>query len=106
MRTYKPQVGYVYEGRDGKAFHIRYYTHDAGVRKQRSVKLCAKDDLHPSKDAPAVVALAEAFISKINTANGEVSPGHNCTICGHRCPRTLRGTFAPKETKGSQAKCV
>jgi hypothetical protein len=53
MSQPQTQHGYVYE--QGKAFHIRYYVHENGVRKQRSRKLCVKDDLHPSKDAPAVI---------------------------------------------------
>jgi hypothetical protein len=94
----KPQTqhGYVFEGRNGKVFHIRFYAHENGKRKQRSAKLCPKDDLHSSKDAPAVLTLAESFMLKINQANtiNDVAPGHNCPICGHRCKRTITGTFA------------
>jgi hypothetical protein len=83
-------------GRDGKAFHSRFYVHENGVRKQRSRKLCLKGDLHPSKDAPAVLALAEEFISTINNANAvnDAQPGHNCPICGNRCKRTVEQKFA------------
>jgi hypothetical protein len=92
----QPQHGYIFESHG--AFHIRYYVHSAGKRKQRSSKLCVKNDLHPSKDSPAVIALAEAFIVNINTANiaNDMQPFHNCTICGNRCRRTIEGTFAPK----------
>lgn len=94
----KPQTqrGYVFT--NGKAFHIRYYVHENGVRKQRSHKLCVKDDLHPSKDAPAVIALAEDFMLRINTANAfnDGQPGHNCPICNNRCARTIEQKFASK----------
>jgi hypothetical protein len=91
-----PQHGYVYEANN--AWHIRYYVHENGVRKQRSRKLCLKSDLHPSKDAPAVLVLAEEFIKTINTANAanDAQPGHNCPICGNRCNRTIQQKFAPK----------
>jgi hypothetical protein len=79
--------------------HIRFYVHEAGVRKQRSSKLCNKDSNHPSVDAPSVIALAESFIAKINQANAanDTQPGHNCPVCGKRCPRTIEGKFAKKE---------
>jgi hypothetical protein len=95
---YKPQAGYVYEAND--AWHIRFYAHEGGKSKQRSAKLCAKDSTHPSKVAPAVVALAEAFIAGINTANGlnAAQPGHSCPLCQQRCRRTIVGKFAPKES--------
>ncbi len=92
----KPQTqrGYVFERNN--AFHIRYYAHENGVRKQRSRKLCVKDDLHPHEFAPSVMALAETFMHAINEANliNDSQPFHCCTICGNRCKRTLRGTFA------------
>lgn len=98
MSKPQQQHGHVYE-RHG-AFHIRYYVHENGVRKHRSQKICSKNVLHPSKDAPAVVALAESFILKINTANAanDAQPGHNCPICGNRCKRTIEQKFAPKES--------
>jgi len=96
----KPQTqhGYIYLGADGKAFHIRYYVHQNGVRKQRSRKLCVKDDAHPSNDAPAVIALAEEFMATINAANAanDTQRGHSCPICGNRCKRTIEQKFAPK----------
>lgn len=49
MSEPRVQSGYIFE-RHG-AWHIRFYVHENGVRKQRSRKLCVKDDLHPSKDA-------------------------------------------------------
>jgi len=96
MSQPQTQHGYVYLS--GEAFHIRYYVHENGVRKQRSRKLCLKDDLHPSKDAPGVVALAENFMATINAANAanDNQPGHNCPICGNRCMRTIEQKFAPK----------
>ncbi|HEY6767997.1 MAG TPA: hypothetical protein VI386_24850 [Candidatus Sulfotelmatobacter sp.] len=92
------QHGYVYLGLDKKSFHVRYYIHENGKSKQRSHKLCPKNDLHPSKDASSVVALAESFMLKINEANGfnDAQPGHNCPICGNRCHRTIEGKFAKK----------
>ena len=41
-RTYNPQHGYIYEDRAGKTFHIRFYVHGSGKRRQRSAKLCDK----------------------------------------------------------------
>ena len=92
------QHGYIYEGRDGKSFHIRFYVYENGHRKQRSRKLCAKDDVNHSVDAPSVLSLAEVFILKINTANAlnDAAPGHNCPLCGNRCPRTIGGKFTKK----------
>jgi hypothetical protein len=98
MSAPQTQVGYVFEGSSEKAFHIRFYAHENGVRKQRSAKLCNKDSEHPSKDSPAVVKLAADFILKINEANGlnDAVPGHNCPVCGKRCPRTIEGKFAKR----------
>src|SRR6185437_15865775 len=92
----QPQHGYIFEMHG--AWHVRYYVHSDGNRKQKSRKLCVKDDAHPSKDSPAVLKLAEEFIFKINAANvvNDAQPGHRCTICGQRCKRTITGTFAPK----------
>jgi hypothetical protein len=97
MSRPQKQRGYVYH--DGKAFHIRFYVHENGVRKRRSRKLCVKDDLlHQSTTSPAVVKLAEEFMEKINLANvfNDSHPGHNCPICGNRCKRTIEQKFAPK----------
>ena len=96
MRTYDPQVGYIYEANNG--WHLRYYVHEGGVRKQRSSKLCAKDDLHQSKTDHSVLKLAEDFMLKINQANAvnDSQPFHHCVICGYRCRRTIQGKFAPK----------
>jgi hypothetical protein len=98
MSRPRTQNGYVFAGADGKAFHIGFYCHENGVRKQRSRKLCNKDSNHPSPEAPSVIALAEAFIKSINEANSinDAQQGHGCPICKHRCPRTLKGTFAAK----------
>jgi len=91
----KPQTqhGYIYER--NKAFHVRFYVHEGGVRKQRSYRLCSKDEQHPSKDSPAVIALAEDFMLRINTANtfNDGQPGHNCPICGNRCKRNIKQQF-------------
>ncbi len=54
------QRGYIYDR--NCAFHVRYYAHEGGVRKQRSYRLCSMDQDHPSKDAPAVIKLAEDFM--------------------------------------------
>ena len=91
----KPQQGNIFESHG--AFHVRYYVRENGRLKRRSYKLCVKDDLHPSTKAPAVVALAESFILKINQANvaNNAQAGHNCPLCGGRCTRTLEGKFAP-----------
>jgi len=96
MSQPQTQRGYVFFS--GKAFHIRYYVHENGKRKQRSRKLCVKDELHFSKEAPSVVALAEDFILKINLANtfNDDQAGHNCPLCGNRCARTIEQKFAPR----------
>ena len=94
MSKPQQQHGYIYERNN--AFHVRFYVHENGVRKQRSYRLCTNDELHFSKDAPSVVALAEEFMLRINTANAfnDEQPGHNCPICGNRCTRTIEQKFA------------
>ena len=96
MSDPRTQHGYIFE--HNGSFHIRYYVHENGVRKRRCRKLCLKDDLHPTKEAEAVVALAERFIAIINTANAanDCQGRHNCPICGNRCRRTIQQKFAPK----------
>jgi|SRR5579862_1513139 len=96
MSKPQQQRGYVFER--NKAFHIRYYVHENGVRKQRSYRLCAADELHATKDAQSVVALAEDFMLRINLSNtfNDEQPGHNCPICGNRCKRTIEQKFASK----------
>ena len=98
MSRPRTQTGHVYLGADEKSFHIRFYAHENGVRKQKSHKLCSKDDLHPSQESPSVIALAEAFMLKINQANtaNDAQPGHNCPLCGNRCPRTIEQKFAKR----------
>jgi len=88
------QHGYICE--KNSVFHIRYYVHENGKRRQRSAKLCNKDETHYAKDAPAVVKFAEDFMLKINQANNEndAAPGHKCPLCGNRCPRTIEGKFS------------
>lgn len=90
------QVGHVYERNN--AWHLRYYVHENEVRKQRSRKLCDKTADTPSKDAPAVLALASQFIATINTANAanDSQAGHDCPLCGNRCKRTITQKFARK----------
>jgi integrase len=62
------QGGYIYE-RHG-AFHVRYYTDEAGARKQKSHRLCTKDRAtgHGAATAKAVVMLCEDFMRTVNTA--------------------------------------
>lgn len=95
----RPQIqsGYVYES--NSAFHCRFYAHENGKRRQRSVKLCAKDDIHPSKESYAVQSLAAELMSKVNAANSanDSQPGHNCPLCGGRCRRTIKGKFAKQD---------
>jgi|GEM_PF-4163628 len=96
MSKPQTQAGYIYEQHG--AFHIRFYVHENGKNKRRSRKLCIKDDLHPSKEAPAVLALAEEFIATINNANSanDSRAGHSCPICNNRCKRTIEQKFATK----------
>jgi len=97
MSKPRTQAGYIYE-RNG-AWHVRFYVHEDGKSKQRSRFLCLKNDEYPSKDAYTVQHLAAKFMATINEANGinDTQPTHRCPICQHRCPRTLKGRFAPKE---------
>lgn len=94
----KPQTqkGYVYESNN--AFHVRYYVRESGVTKQKSYKLCTKDETHPSKDAPAFTALAETFMVSTNDANSENAnqAGHRCPLCNGRCTRTIEHKFASR----------
>jgi hypothetical protein len=96
MSAPRIQSGYVFEAHG--AWHIRFTVHENGKRKQRSYKLCNKDSDHLTKDAPAVIELAKAFMEKINLANvfndGQV--GHCCPYCGNRCKRTIEQKFATK----------
>jgi hypothetical protein len=96
MSKPRKQAGYVFESNG--SLHIRFYVHENGKRRQRSVKLCIIDSDHPSPDAPSVIALAEAFMLKINEANSinDLVLGHNCPICGYRCRHTIQGRFAKK----------
>ena len=79
------QVGYVFE--KSNAFHVRYYVYLNGKRKQRSAKLCDKDEGHPNKEALSVVELAQALIGKVNEANviNSKQKTHCCPICGNQC---------------------
>jgi integrase len=60
------QRGYIYE-KNG-AFHVRYYTSEDGVRKQKSHRLCTKDRNtgHGSASAKAVVMLCEDHMRGVN----------------------------------------
>lgn len=66
------QNGYVYEGSDGKSFHVRYYFNSivdgTPVRKQRSQKLCVKNKAtgHATVNSAKVQILAKEFMLKIN----------------------------------------
>jgi|SRR5262252_3539191 len=86
------------------SWHIRYYVHEDGVHKRHSRKLCDMTESAPSKDCATVVRHAERFMTMINEANAlnDAVPGHNCPICGHRCPRTLEWKFAKRE----ESKCL
>jgi hypothetical protein len=99
MSRPRTQRGYIFEA--NSAWHIRYYVHEDGTRKQRSEKLCNKDSEHPLKDSHSVQLLAANFIRSINAANAEndTTPSHRCPVCKQRCRRTIKGTFARKEVK-------
>jgi len=66
------QNGYVYQGSDGKSFHVRYYVTEIvdghPVRKQRSHKLCARNKAtgHATVNSDKVQLLAKEFMLKIN----------------------------------------
>jgi integrase len=61
------QNGYVFEANG--AFHIRYYiTTPEGVRKQKSSRLCDKDDKHFSTTCKGVKQLAADKMKEVNAA--------------------------------------
>jgi integrase len=66
------QTGHVYEGSDGKSFHVRYYVTEVvdglPVRKQRSHKLCEKNRAtgHAKTTSSKVEILCQEFMLKIN----------------------------------------
>ena len=66
------QDGYVYEGSDGKSFHVRYYVTEIvdgqAKRVQRSHKLCEKNRAtgHAKVTSDKVQILAKEFMLKIN----------------------------------------
>ena len=96
MSQPRTQFGHIFESHG--SWHIRYNVHENGVRKQRSTKLCAKDDKTPTNDTPSLVELAYEFMTAINKANAanDAQPGHDCPICGNRCKRTIDQKFAPQ----------
>jgi|ERR1039458_10796599 hypothetical protein len=96
----QPQAGYVYEGRDGKGLHIRFYIYsEKGKRIQKSHKLCDKNENTPSKDSATVLQLASDFMQGVNeaVASERSGGGHSCPLCGNRCKRTVEQKFAPKQ---------
>jgi hypothetical protein len=95
----RKQVGYVYEAND--VWHLRFYTHSDGVRKQRSRKLCAKSVEYPSKES--VRPLADAFIATINAANAvnDLQPSHSCPVCGSRCKIRTKQRTRHSQTKSA-----
>jgi integrase len=62
------QNGHIYEGSDGKSFHVRYYVTENGTRKQKSHKLCEKNRAtgHAKVTSSAVQILCQEFMLKIN----------------------------------------
>ena len=66
------QSGYLYQGSDGKSFHVRYYVTEIvdgrPVRKQRSAKLCVRNKAtgHATVNSDKVQLLAKEFMLKIN----------------------------------------
>ena len=66
------QNGHVYQGSDGKSFHVRYYITEIvdgrPVRKQRSHKLCVRNKAtgHATVNSDKVQLLAKEFMLKIN----------------------------------------
>jgi hypothetical protein len=90
------QVGHIYEKHG--AFHVRFYVHSEGMRKQRSRLLCIKTESTPSKDSPEVLTLAAQLMAQINEANAvnNSQSHHVCPICRNRCPRNISGKFTKK----------
>lgn len=60
------QRGYIYEA--AGAFHVRYYVTIDGVRRQKSHKLCRKDESQGRgyRTAKAVRELCEDFMRTVN----------------------------------------
>ena len=97
MSTPRIQSGYVFEANN--AWHLRFYAHEGGKSRQRSMRLCGKDEEHPSKDSMGVRQLASDLMEKINQANtvNDAVKGHHCPLCNNRCRRTIEGKFSKKE---------
>jgi integrase len=66
------QRGYIYEAFG--AFHIRYYVTELAdgkpVRKQRSTRLCAKDNRHHSTKCRPVQTIAAQVMQQVNALSG------------------------------------
>lgn len=97
MSKPRTQRGQVYLERNGESWSVRFYVHEGGVSKRKAHKLCEKSVEYPSKES--VRPLADAYMATINTANAvnDAAPGHNCPVCGNRCPRTIEGKFAKQQ---------
>jgi hypothetical protein len=74
------------------AFYIRYYTRIGGVLKQKTKKLCAKDEKYHSKTCKAVRLLRDEFMLGINSNNMEMLEAPRCRSSGRArtCPLPRR----------------
>ena len=67
VRRQRHQKGNLFE--KCGAFYIRYYTRIGGVLKQKTKKLCAKDEKHHSKTCTPVRLLVDEFMLGVNSNN-------------------------------------
>jgi integrase len=68
VRRQRHQKGNLFE--KCGAFYIRYYTRVGGVLKQKTKKLCAKDEKYHSKTCKPVRLLVDEFMLEVNSNNG------------------------------------
>ena len=77
------ETGYGYIFEHSGAWHTRFTVGVRGSRAQKSLRVCAKDDLHPSKES--VVQLATDIVkqAQAHAANQEQTfTTGKCPTCG------------------------
>ena len=103
QRSERHQSGHIYE-RHG-AFHVRYYTVEDGVRKQKSHRLCTKDrdTGHGSRSAKAVVLLCEDFMRTVNADTSATSALTVVEFCDNTyLPFITENNLKPSTLQGYQ----
>jgi hypothetical protein len=75
--------GHIYEAFG--AWHTRFNIRVKGVRVQKSLRICTKDDEHAAKDSPSVVLLAANLVRQAQEhANNQqqIRVTGKCPTCG------------------------